>query len=356
MMDLAKLVALAAMFSTGLLAAATFEPPDGQVLVFVGQDNQSVGGTADYHRGYVDRVGVPAGITHYIYMVENKVNKYGYALAAGKSEGLNQQDDWGSGPMCLRCYLESETLSGTLVALAISLEFGGDRDMAAGKSTHLIEELAAFLEEFNDRIFLLRIGYEFEGSWNGYDPGAYIKSFRLIVDGLRTRGLKNFATVMQSATPMLKFTTWEAFYPGDGYVDWIGYSYWGGEIPSDAPGFRFAESLDKPLFVAESAPRGHLTPLVDGAELWRTWFEPYFKHIEDNPRIKAISYINANWESQDMWSVEEWSKHEIGRWGDTRIEVNPELKRQWLEKMASERYLHGPKGLPAPDGLPGRGE
>jgi hypothetical protein len=217
---------LLAPMLAGAEAMPTFEPHDGKVLVFIGQDSQSVGGTADFTQGYVDLVGVPAGITHYVYMVENKSNKYGYALEAGKSEGLNQQDDWGAGPMCMRCYLESETLDDTLIALAISLEFGGDRDMADGKSGHLIEELAAFLEEFKDRKFLLRIGYEFEGSWNGYDPQAYITSFRMIVDGLKGHGLTNFTTVMQSASAMLEIKVWEDFYPGDEYVGWLGYSYY----------------------------------------------------------------------------------------------------------------------------------
>ena len=38
-------------------ASGRFEPDHGQVLVFIGQDNASVGGNAGYRDGYVDRVG-----------------------------------------------------------------------------------------------------------------------------------------------------------------------------------------------------------------------------------------------------------------------------------------------------------
>jgi hypothetical protein len=52
-------------FSAAAWLGETFEPPDGKVLVFIGQDNESVGGTENHRRGYADRVGAPAGITHY---------------------------------------------------------------------------------------------------------------------------------------------------------------------------------------------------------------------------------------------------------------------------------------------------
>lgn len=338
-------VLLCLLITSQALATGKFEPPEGKVLVFIGQDNGAVGGTPKYNQGYVDTMGVPAGITHYIYMVENKTNKYGFRFKQGRSEGLNQDDTWGAGRMCLRCYLESETLKGTMIALAISLEFGGELDMASGKSDHLIEELADFLNEFNDRAFLLRIGYEFEGPWNGYDNKAYAESFRRIVNGLRAKDVTNFATVMQSASGMLSASVWESYYPGDDYVDWVGFSYWSGSVRGNMGIMEFAEKHDKPVFIAESAARKNWTPKADGQKLWNKWFVKYFKQIEKHPRIKAISYINTDWESQKMWSIEEWSTNPFGRWGDTRLEVNPVLKTNWLEKMSEERYVHSPENI-----------
>ena len=89
---------------------AKFEPPHGKVLVFVGQDNLSVGGTDKWSDGYVDTFDVPAGITHYVYFSEGKTNPYGGEFDVGTVDGLNAETEWAAGPMCMRCYLESERL------------------------------------------------------------------------------------------------------------------------------------------------------------------------------------------------------------------------------------------------------
>ena len=81
--------------------------------------------------------------------------------------------------LCMRCYLESDTCEGTAVHLSISMEFNSEDSVASGDYDHLIRELAAFLQEFSHVPFYIRIGYEFDGFW-----------------------------------------------PGDEYVDWIGYSFW----------------------------------------------------------------------------------------------------------------------------------
>ena len=68
--------------------SSKFEPEDGTVLVFVGQDNEAVGGNDalmldppgkkkwdnGYLENFIGEIGVPAGITHYVYMSEGKTN------------------------------------------------------------------------------------------------------------------------------------------------------------------------------------------------------------------------------------------------------------------------------------------
>ena len=152
---------------------ARFEPPQDNVLVFVGQDNKSVGGTQKYNDGYYDHVGVPAGVTHYVYFAEGKENPFGFSFDNGTVDGLNQETTWGAGPMCMKCYLDSEAFANTLVHLSISMEFDSEEEIAAGQHQHLIDELAAFLSTYSHVPFLIRIGYEFEGSWNHYQPEAF---------------------------------------------------------------------------------------------------------------------------------------------------------------------------------------
>ena len=66
------LIVLLCIITSPIIAeeiSGKFAPPAGQVLVFAGQDNISVGGTQKYSDGYVDSIGVPGGITHYVYSV-----------------------------------------------------------------------------------------------------------------------------------------------------------------------------------------------------------------------------------------------------------------------------------------------
>lgn len=313
---------------------AKFEPKGDKVLVFVGQDNLSVGGTDKWQDGYVDHVGVPAGITHYVYFTENKTNDFGFTFDVGTVDGLNKETTWGAGPMCMSCYLESEKLQDSIVHLSISMEFGSEDEIAAGEHDHLIEELGQFLTQYQHVPFLIRIGYEFEGSWNDYDAPNFKMAWRRIVDGLRQKQIDNFATVFASSRYYIDRKTWDEYWPGDEYVDWIGYSYWA-SMDRAPTAFELAKEKGKPVFIAEITPHGFWFNKADGDLIWFDWFEGLFDHIEKYPdQIKAISYINSDWDSQPMWTG----------WGDTRIEINDKLKKRWLEKMATDKYVHSTEG------------
>ena len=310
-----------------------FEPPDGKVLLFVGQDNASIGGNDPYHDGYVDHVGLPAGVTGYVYMVEGWTNRFGYTYDVGSIDGLNQETTWGAGPVCMKCILDSPTFKHTIVHLSISMVDGSEAKIADGTYDYLIETLTQFLMDYQDHPFFLRIGYEFDGVRNAYNPENYKKAFRRIVDQLRAAGLKNFVTVMSSTSVSVGAATWDQYYPGDDYVDWIGYSYWGES--SDSTGtLDFARAHGKPVFIAESAPAKYYLGVADGNKVWREWFEPYFRHIQENLDVtKAVSYIDCHWEAQPMW---------IGRnWGDTRIEANPVIHYKWNAMMYDPMFITG---------------
>ena len=314
---------------------AKFEPPAGKVLVFIGQDNESVGGTEKWQNGYVDHFGVPAGITHYVYFTEGKENRFGGKFDVGTVDGLNAETQWASGPMCMRCYLESETLANTVAHLSISMEHDDEAAVAAGEYDHNIQELVDFLKEFSHVPFLIRIGYEFDGSWNSYEPVSFRRAWRRIVDQLRANDVTNFATVLATYRLDIPDEVWEEYWPGDEYVDWLGYSYWSGGTFSDKA-LDFARAKGKPIFIAESTPRGF--DMADSRDfIWNDWFRFFFQHIEENSDvIKAVSYINANWDGQDMWHG--------GGWGNTRIQDNEYSTDRWREKMAEEQYVHQTEG------------
>ena len=313
---------------------AKFEPPKGKVLMFVGQDNEAVGGTSKWTNGYVDHVGVPAGVTHYVYFTEEKTNAFGFSFDKGTIDGLAKETTWGAGPMCMECYLQSDKLKNSIVHLSISMEFGSEDEIARGEHDHLIKELAEYLARYQQVPFLIRIGYEFDGAWNDYDTENFKLAWRRIVDGLRAKQLGNFATVMASSRRHISLDTWQNYWPGDEYVDWIGYSYWANNEPH-AVTLDFAREKGIPVFIAETTPRGFWLNKTDVNLIWGDWFEILFDHIEENiDIIKAVSYINTNWDAQPMWTG----------WGDTRIESNAKLKKRWMEQMNKPEYVHQTDG------------
>ena len=309
-----------------------FVPPAGKVLVFAGQDNISVGGTEKYHDGYVDNIGIPAGITHYVYFSEGWTNEFGRTFAKGSVAGLNSEVEWAAGPMCQKSYINSPKLEECIMHVSISMEGGGEIKVANGTFDHLIEEFVQFIADHPDRVFFIRIGYEFDGSWNKYQPESFKKAFRRIVESLRKRNLSNYATVFASSSTV-KPGQFEQYDPGSEYYDWIGYSWWGNEkkFGNAAPALAYARRLNKPVFVAESTARGHYFDKEDPESLWSGWFQEFFQHIEANKDvIRAVSYINADWDGQDMWDG----------WGQTRIETAPLLQQKWQEKMAGSTFIN----------------
>ena len=306
-----------------------FAPRPGKVLVFAGQDNASVGGTRKYRDGYVDNIGVPGGITHYVYFSEGWTNGFDRTFAKGEVAGLNRETEWASGPMHQKAYLDSDVLERCVMHVSIAMEGNCEDKVADGSFDHLITEFVDFVAAYPERPFLIRIGYEFDGSWNDYDPGNFKLAFRRIVDALRARKLENFATVFASSSSV-KVGQFEEYDPGEEYYDWVGYSWWGGEKDGQ-PALDFARSVGKPVFIAEATARGHYFDNEDAGTVWNDWFTAFFKHIDDNlDVIRAVSYINADWDSQDMWDG----------WGQTRLESAPLLKQRWLEQMADPKFIN----------------
>lgn len=319
---------------------AKFAPPEGKVLVFAGQDNESVGGTAKYRDGYVDNVGIPGGITHYVYFSEGWTNKFDRTFAKGTIGGLNTEIEWAAGPMDMKAYVDSPLLDRCVMHLSISMEGNGEDKLADGSADHLIDELVKFVGDHSDHPFLIRIGYEFDGKWNGYDAENFKGAFRRIVDKLREAKLTNFEIVFASSA-QVKPGQFEEYDPGADYYGWVGYSWWnlgsdrqpaGDKASTDAlPALEFARKVGKPVFIAEASAKKFYFDKQEGKEVWDQWFEALFRHIEENKDIvRAVSYINADWDSQDMWDG----------WGQTRIDTDAYVKQKWQEKMADPMFIN----------------
>jgi hypothetical protein len=230
-----------------------------------------------------------------------------------------------------------------------------------GKYSYYVQQLGAYFKSLGSRRVLLRIGYEFDGLWNCYNPGLYAEAYRALARSIRTIA-PNVSTVWQSAawsrpddagssgsTYDFRFNGagarladtdlsfgqphLERWYPGDEFVDLVGLSYFYGDTwklqwGADGGGaaypppaaqeavVTFAQKHGKKVFLAESTPQGFdLTKLTRGTifngqripitedEIWADWFVPYFAFIEKHRAdISGASYINTNWQGQAQWA------------------------------------------------------
>ncbi len=293
-------------------------PKEGSVWFFGGQELTAVGGLEKYNEGYVDYIGVPAGITFYI--------------SLQNLDGLKEVANWGGGDNCGQYYLEDETFGNTMIAIGLYL-VGQLQDIIDGKLDSNITTLGEWIVSANRPVFL-RIGYEFDGIWNNYEPEAYKKAFRVIVDKLKAQGVNNFVTVWQSSGYQETEEKMMKWFPGEEYVDWLGYSYFD-HIPSKCGVgvLAIARKFNKPTMIAEVTPRGYDLLVQDGPALWEQWFTPFINHVRNNNDVvKAVAYINTRWTDQPMWNNQGW--------GDTRIQVNDYIREKWVAELQSGFFIH----------------
>lgn len=188
--------------------------------------------------------------------------------------------------------------------------------------------------------------------------------FRRIVDVLRAEGSDNVQFVWQGAAAVADEVIdggqedIRQWYPGDNYVDWMGFSWFMNPdetIQIASPAYSpptpreladeildFARERSKPVMIAEASPQAmdllntfmaDHSPIWDGTpggsrvdmsdtEIWEHWFGPLFELMSENDDvIRALAYINANWDAQAMWGP----PYASGFWGDSRLEVNNEI-------------------------------
>lgn len=293
--------------------AAKFAPEDGTRFLIVGQDLGAVGGLDDHVEGYVDEMGqVPAGVTTYT----------GFPGLTG----LNVLDNWGAGDVHAQRYLEDSTFDHAAIVIGLNLVEQLDR-INSGEADREIRDLGLWILSSKRPVFL-RIGYEFDGPWNGYrPPDKYRNAWVYIVEQFDALGVYNVAYVWQAHGGNREDI--DRWYPGDAYVNWMGYSHFDEPDPGNNI-LAFAEERNKPVMICESAPRRDLK-VGDEQEHWDAWYAPLFEKIDQYDRIKALAYINVDWDSQPMWQGQGW--------GDSRVQVNETVRMNWEKEMAGGQWI-----------------
>ncbi|WP_394494801.1 hypothetical protein [Shewanella sp. ENK2] len=353
-------------------ASSTFEgakflPPNNKQLLFIGQDSDTI---SEYIAGNPeDNI---EAITLYTTL---KTANPAQALPA-----VYQVANWQAGDVSFEQSL-SESPNAAL-AIGLALDRCNDVDhaqkIADGEYDESITLMNQYFASIAPRKVFLRIGYEFDGAWNCYSPESYKKAFIRISNKIAQANLDNVATVWQSAAwpdPTIAgddaakydFTNPEhlnQWYPGDQYVDWVSLSVFYRDLtqwnyePKYTPDFAqqqildFAKQHKKPVMIAEAAPQGYRTSAlthsyiqlneqtpITAEALWDAWYQPFFNFVKTNQDIiRAVAYINTNWESQPMWYCAEQSGPPAtncanGNWGDSRVQANPLIKQKWLDEV-----------------------
>ncbi|MBX2846269.1 MAG: hypothetical protein KTR13_08655 [Saprospiraceae bacterium] len=352
----------------GLLSETTPRVPEsGQRVLFIGQDLQSIG---DYV-SECKACPTPGGVATYINFDGILRKDFYGALGWTKKKKVFDEDiDWGGGP--LNAFKAVNNYPNSDVQIGLYL-VDHCREIAEGQLDAELKQLGKFFMAHSETAFYLRIGYEFDGEWNNYYPEDYVAAFKHIVDAFRAAGIENVAYVWQSCTSPIDDII-EGFreditryYPGDEYVDWFAYSW----FLSPNEGMEGSTQIDlanevldlarkhgKPVMVAESSNQGYdnlrltnrnIAEIIDGPAgkelvnkspeaIWAEWYDPFFDFIYANEDvIKAVTYINANWDGQDLWN----SPYEQGYWGDSRIQVNKYIQERWLEEITKPGWIHG---------------
>jgi hypothetical protein len=221
-------------------------------------------------------------------------------------------------------------MPGTIIQLGLSMTQDGDPakhyedKVARGQFDGAIDETIDVLKETR-RPLLVRIGYEFNGKWNGYQPADYRRAFRRVAERLR-KGLGTriaLAWCFSLDDQNIDFMT---FYPGDDVVDWWCVDIFGENHFTHralAPFLQAAHEHRRPVLIGEATPRKVSVQL--GNESVRRWFEPFFKLLADNPGIKGFSYIYWDWSTKPRWKD----------WGDGRFGENPATLRYFNTQLGN---------------------
>lgn len=288
---------------------AKFEPPQNKILLFVGQDNGTI-------EQYLDSIKImPAGFMLY--------------TSIQAMDGMYGKADYGAGIMFADKLINK--YPNTMLQIGLYM-VDALKDTYEGKYDNNIEKLSDWLNTIEIPVFL-RIGYEFDGPHNHYDPEEYKKAYHYLVDKLKARNVTNVAFVWHSTAYKLK-PDLDIWYPGDDYVDWVGVTIFNQPKGGIDPVIAFAKSRNKPVMVAEGTPKSIGT--IGGKASWNIWYKPFFDYVSKN-NIKAISYINSDWDNLPMYKGQYWK--------DARVQSNKHIKTSWLEEINKEQYLQSSENL-----------
>ena len=182
--------------------------------------------------------------------------------------------------------------------------------------------------------------------WSGHDngganagPDLYKRAYRHAVDRVRAAGATNISWVFHANSSSHPDRPWNAlaeYYPGPGYVDWLGMSVYGQITPGKDSWDEWSEAMDtpyknlcaldpdKPVMLAEWGV-GEFPEGGDKAEFIRDAFVGMSGG--KYPRVRAAVFWHERWQNKDE------------TWSNLRVNSSPGALRAYRQGMGTGFWL-----------------
>lgn len=185
-------------------------------------------------------------------------------------------------------------------------------------------------------------GKEVSGKTNAWEgPETYKAAYRYVVDRVRARGADNVRWVFHANNYSYPLDDWNAlaaYYPGDGYVDWLGLSVYGKQFAKDSWA-NFADLMDypyreigalapdKPILLAEWGI-GEFPQAGDKG----AWIRDAMRQMSTKyPRLKAAVFWHERWENED------------GSYSNLRVNSSPGALEAYRKGIANSFWRDHPE-------------
>jgi hypothetical protein len=192
-------------------------------------------------------------------------------------------------------------------------------DIISGVHDTLIRTRAEASKDAGQKFFL-RWGHEMNGNWypwDGFHNGAnaaaatkYIAAYRHIHDVFTGAGASNVLWVFSpnaDSVPGDAWNQWANYYPGDSYVDWLGYDGYNWGTASTGSTWRSFQAIGSSIYPSLAAKgKPLMIPETACAEVGgdkAAWINALLPTLRQSfPAIKALVWFHMNKETD--WRVD----------------------------------------------------
>ncbi|MCF6244807.1 MAG: glycoside hydrolase family 26 protein [Sulfurovum sp.] len=209
-----------------------------------------------------------------------------------------------------------------------------------------IPMLAEFAPEMNGNWFQWSGIFHGGAKTDGYGdvsypdgPERYRDAYRHIIDIFREENVHHITWFFHADHGTYPNEAWnkpKKYYPGDDYIDWIGFTIYGAQQVTWAwEGYAFSTQLE--MHYSDIAEISDTKPIAllefgvtdnhpDGNK--SKWLDDAYRTILDNPymKISAISPWHENWKNED------------GTFSKIRVDSSLEAKETFRKWIANERF------------------